>query len=254
MRRVTLSSVVLVLLVLGAGCLGFGGAPDRSNQAEATLADVHEAIENVTTYRAQTDLHATAVANGEEISRSATIVGEVNATQMRSEATLRMSGETRKAYLDNRTAYQKCDSPWGWANQSVDIDGQWIDATTLGRHVALFDSGDLRLETTDSLAEEEAVALVGRPSNEAIQEYREDSTQPAFGGTNIENVTVRLVVDNRTHRPIRGSIYFEAVGDGATATVQMRTRFRDYTEPVRISIPENVTEDDFDWEGGCPGS
>lgn len=55
MRRVTLSSVVLVHLVLGAGCLGLGGEPDRIEQAEATLADVKSAIQDVTTYRAQTD-------------------------------------------------------------------------------------------------------------------------------------------------------------------------------------------------------
>lgn len=254
MRRVALSSVVLVLLVLGAGCLGLGGEPDRSEQAEATLADVQSAVQDVTTYRAQTDLNATAVAEGEEISRAATIVGEVNATQKRSKTTLRMADETRTVYLDNRTAYQECDSPWGWANESVDEDGQWIEATTLGRHVELFDSGDLRLETTEAIAEDGAVLLVGSPSKEALQEYREDSAQSAFGGTKIENVTARLVVDNGTHRPVRGSMYFEAVGDGATATVRMQTTFSDYGEPIRISIPENVTEDDFDWEGGCPGS
>lgn len=238
----------------GPAVSGLGGEPDRSDRAEATLADVQSAIQDVTTYRAQTDLNATAVADGEEISRSATIVGEVNVTQRRSKTTLGMSGETRTAYLDNRTAYQDCDSPWGWANKSVEVDGPWIDATTLGRHVELFDSGDLRLETTESLAEDGAVALVGRPSEKALQEYREDSTQPAFGGTTIENVTVRLVIDNGTHRPIRGAMYFEAVENGATATVKMRTTFSDYDEPLRISIPQNVAEDDFDWEGGCPGS
>lgn len=254
MRRVVLSSVVLVLLVLGAGCLGIGGEPDRTDSAEATLADVNSAIQDVRTYRAQTDLQATAVADGEEISRSATIVGEVNTTQKRSKTTLQMAGENRTVYLDNRTVYQECESPWGWANESVDVEGQWVTGTTLGRHVELLDSGDLRLETTDALADEGAVALVGHPSTEALEEYREESTQPAVGGPKIENVSVRLVVDNQTHRPVRGSMSFEAAGDGATATVRMQTMFSAYGDHIRISIPQNVTDSDFDWEGGCPGS
>lgn len=254
MRRVALGGVVLVLLIISAGCLGIGGEPDRSDRAEATLDAVNSTISAVTTYRAETELHATAVAEGEELTRDATIVGAVNATQKRSKTTLEMDGETRTAYMDNRTVYQKCESPWGWANTSMDGDGQWIRETTLGRHVELLDSGDLRLETTPALEADEAVALVGSPSKAALQEYREESAQPAIGDTNIENVTVRLVVENRTHRPVRGSMFFEAVGDGATATVTMETTFGDYGEPIQISIPRNVTDSEFDWTGGCPGS
>ncbi|MFP4530540.1 MAG: hypothetical protein ACLFNC_04535 [Halodesulfurarchaeum sp.] len=254
MRRLALGSVVLVIVVLGAGCLGMDGGPDRSDRAEATLEEVNSALQDVTTYRAETELRATAVAEEETISRDATIVGAVNVTQKRSNMTLEMDGETRRAYVDNRTMYQECERPWGWANESIDGSGQWIETTTLGRHVDLLDSGDLRLETTSTVADGGTVTLVGAPSEDALREFREESNQPAVGDTKIENVSLQLVVDNRTHRPIEGSMSFEAVGDGATATATMHSTYSGYDDPVRIAIPEEATENEFDWSGGCPGS
>ena len=254
MPRRALASVVLALLVLSAGCLGFGGEPDRTDRAEATLEGVEAAIQDVTTYHAETELDATAVGPEGALSREATIVGVVNATQKRSKMTMRMAGQNRTAYIDNRTAYQECESPWGWANSSIESEEPWIQTTPLGRHVTLLETGDLRVQTTPALTAEGAVALVGTPSTAALEAYRDDNTQPAIGGTRLENVTVRLVVDNRTHRPLRGSMSFEAAGDGATATVTMATTFSEYDSPIRVSIPASVTEDEFDWTGGCPGS
>lgn len=254
MRRRVVSSVVLALLVLSAGCLGIGGGPERSAAAEDTLADVTAAIQEIDTYRAETDLSATAVSDGETLSRSAAITGRVNVTQRRSKTTLRMDGDNRSVYRDNRTVYRECGGPWGWANESVAVDKAWINETTLARHAELLGSGDLRLRTTEQLTAENAVALVGHPTQEQLQEYRAADTQPAIGGAGIENATIRLVVDNRTHRPRRASMSFETSQDGVSAFVSMQTTFGAYGDPVRISIPAAVTEDATEWSGGCPGS
>jgi len=254
MRRVSLVGFALVLLVIGAGCLGTGGAPDRSDSAERKLAALNSSIQDTSTYQVRTDLRATAVADGEQLSREATIVGVVNATQKRSKTTLSMAGENRTVYRDNRTIYRECESPWGWANETVGAEGPWIQQTTLSRHAELLQSGDLRVEQTDRLAGENAVALVGEPTSEALQKYREEGTRSVVGGSKIENVTVRLVLDNETDRPLRGSMSFEVRQDGVTATVSMDTQFSNYDDPVRITIPEKVTDGTVEWSGGCPGS
>lgn len=252
MPRAAVESIALLLLVLSAGCLGFGDQPERTDRAEAALADAKATLDDIETYHYETEMHVSATAEGETRQLNVRIDGDVDVAERLAISRAHADEENKTSYVTNRTVYRACSGPWGWANESIEAEGAWIQATPLGRHLQLLESGDLRLETGDSLARADAVAIVGHPSPEALDEYGVSATQPVFGGPSVKNFTVRVVINNTTHRPIRSTVSFDISGGGGDGEGTVDTRFGPYNEPLSIAIPEEVKEDAS--EIGCPGS
>jgi len=252
MRRRAVASLGLLLLVVSAGCLGFGAQPDRTDRAEAELAAAQGALEDVETYQYETQLDLSATVEDEQRQLAARIEGTVDVAEQMAVSRVQFDGENRTAYVTNRTVYQECERPWGWGNESIEVDGPWVQATPLGRQLALLEPGDLHVETDDALAQADAVVLVGHPSAESLEKYGLSATQPVIGGPSVENSTVRVVIDNATHRPIRSTVVFDVAGGGGEGQGTVDTRFGSYNESVSIAIPEPVREEAS--ETGCPGS
>lgn len=251
MKR-SFATIAVLLLVVGAGCLGFGDQPQRSDRAEATLADAQAAVDDVNTYQYETEMHISATVEGRTLERDVTIDGEVDVAERMAVSRASTADANKSGYVANDTVYKQCSSPWGWGNETVEMEGDWVDATPLGRQIGLLESGDLRLETADQTADGDTVVLVGNPSAEALEEYGVSASQPVFGGPSVKNITVRVVVDERTHRPLRSTITFEISGGGGVGNGSVDTRFSAYDDPVSIEIPDEVIEEAG--EMGCPNS
>lgn len=250
MRR-SLLTIAVLALVLGAGCLGFGGQPQRSDRAEATLADAQSALEDIDTYHYETEMHLSATAEGETIDRDVEIAGTVDLTERMAISRLHMEGENYTAYVNDGSVYRECRGPWGWGNESLGAEGDWVRATPLGGQLNLLESGDLRLETGNSVPAD-AVVLVGHPAPEELEDVDVRGSGSVFGGPSVKNLTVRVVIDNRTRRPIRSTISFEMSGGGGVGEGTVDTTYAAYDEPVSIEIPDEVVEEAG--EMSCPGS
>lgn len=251
MRRETVLSVVVALLVLGAGCQALGSDAQRSDEAEAALADAQSALEDVRTYRTDTSMEVSAVADGESLERDVTVEGVVNASQQRLRTTARMEDRSSTSYVDNRTAYRACGGmAESWSNESFPVEESWIDGTPAGRQLGLLEDGDLRVANSSG-APDGTTVLVGEPSPSAVEDYQEDRAQPVFGGSALENISVRVVIDGETRLPRRSIISLDVSAGGGSGSVTMETEYTAYNDPVRIDIPSEVRE--HSWETGCPG-
>lgn len=252
MPRAAGASIALLLLVLSAGCLGFGDQPQRTDRAEATLADAKATLDDIETYHYETEMDVSATAEGDTRQLNIRIEGDVDVAERLAISRVHTDEKNKTSYVTNRTLYRACSGPWGWGNESIEVEGAWIQATPLGRQLQLLESGDLRLETDDSLAKADAVMIVGHPPPEALEEFGVSATQPVFGGPSVKNITVRVVINNTTNRPIRSTVSFEISGGGGVGEGTVDIRFGPYNEPLSIAIPEEVKEDAS--EMGCPGS
>mgnify|MGYP006273217547 FL=1 len=252
MSRRAVAGLGLLVLVVSAGCLGFGTQPERTDRAEAELAAAQATLDDVETYQYETQMDLSASVEEERRQLAVRIEGTVDVAERMARSRADLDGENRTAYVTNRTVYQECECPWGWGNESIEVAGPWIQATPLGRQLQLLESGALHVETDDSLAQADAVVLVGQPSAESLEKYGVSATQPVIGGPSVENITVRVVIDNTTHRPIRSTVAFEVAGGGGEGQGTVDTQFGAYDEPVSITIPDEVKEDAA--ETGCPGS
>lgn len=250
MRRTSALVAVFVLLVVSSGCLG--QSPDRSDPGEQTLADAQTALDAVQTYHYETEMHVSATAEGETLEHDVSIAGEVDVTEQLAVSRIRMEGENHTSYVTGQRVFRACGGPWGWGNESLDVEGDWVTATPVGRQLQLLESGDLRVEPARSLPEEDAVVLVGHPSPKALERYGVSATQPVFGGPSVQDITVRVVVDDQSHRPLRSSVDFDIAGGGGVGNGSIDTTFSAFDEPVSIEVPDEVREDA--WETGCPGS
>jgi hypothetical protein len=252
MTRRAAASLALLVLVVSAGCLGFGAQPERTARAEAELAAAQAAVEDVETYQYETQMDLSASVEDERRQLAVRIEGTVDVAERMARSRAHLDGANRTAYVTNRTAYRECESPWGWGNESIAVEGSWIQATPLGRQLQLLESGGLHVEAEDSLAQADAVVLVGQPSAASLEKYGVSATQPAIGGPSVENVSVRVVIDNSTHRPIRSTVAFAVAGGGGAGQGTVDTQFSAYDEPVSIAIPDVVKDEAG--ETGCPGS
>jgi hypothetical protein len=59
-------------------------------------------------------------------------------------------------------------------------------------------------------------------------------------------------VDDRTGLPIRSTFRLEVTSREASAVAEIRTAFRDYGDPVTVTIPPSTRTDQY--ELGCPGA
>lgn len=252
MVRPALHGAVVLLVVL-AGCTGFlQDPPERDERAVAALSDARSALDAVESYRHETDLRVEATGDGRTERVDVRQVGTVDVEAKRMNTTNDVDGRTVESYVVNRTAYQECSRPpgfWGKENQSTE---EWETLTPAYRQLSLLESGDLRFAGAATVDGRNATRVVGEPTAEALQRYREERSQPVFGGPEFRDVSMAVWFDNETALPLKTRLRFEVEGRDGSATAMMETRFLAYDEPVSIVVPTEALEDHL--EMGCPGS
>jgi len=259
--RPPLAAPVVVVLLVASGCLGFGG-PDRppsDDRAEATVADARAAVTDVTAYRTRIDGQVVAQDGDDRLSASFDGNIRVNASQRRLNATVRasdggqgagLSSGTRRAYVDNYTAYSECRV--GWERRNLSEGRPWIDYTPAGQQLLLLNNTDVYWRGTETVDGTEAALVVAYPTEEELQVTSEvtGTEQTDFEDASLENATVRLWVDTSTDRPVRAQREIELSDGGATATATVTFRFRGYDEPTTADTLR-VTDDTVVRELGC---
>lgn len=252
MSRPALHGALLLLVVL-AGCTGyFDDPPERDERAVTAVEDAREALDAVSSYRYEHDLHveATGDRGTERIDVRAT--GAVNATTKRMNATVEGAGETRESYLLNRTSYQKCTElgdVWGVRNHSTE---HWRTLTPAYRQLSLLESGALHWEGSATIDGRNVTVVVGEPTVAALQQYSEDRSRPLFGGPEIHDVAMNVWLDTETGLPLRTTLRFSVGAGDSSGTARIETWYGRYGEPVTIHLPEEARDPFF--SSGCPGS
>ncbi|WP_254279072.1 hypothetical protein [Haloarcula marina] len=252
MRRPALHVALAVCLVL-AGCSLLGSDPVREAEAVDRLDSVRDRAQTVESYQYDLSFDVSTTASGDRVSGTGT--GTVNVTTRRAVTNVTVDGATTRTYLDNRTAYTQCRTtmPTGfWGEEEIPSERNWTEATPLGRQLALLSTGDLYHNGTETVDGHETVYLTGSPSKDALDAYSDGtSASPVFGGPNVDSVTVDFWVDAATNRPVQSEVRVVVSGDGETAMATVTTRYRDYGDRVRVTVPADARADAF--SGGCPG-
>ena len=209
------------------------------------------ALEDVETYRYETDLRVRVTADGRTERVHARVSGAVDAAERRLNSTSEMDGRTREAYLLNRTVYRQCPrvgSFWGVENETAE---DWDALTPAHRQLSLLESGDLRHAGGATVDGRAATHLVGEPTDEALRRYNEDRNQPVFGGPEIHDVRMEVWIGNETDLPLRTRLRFSISSGDGSGSARMETHFSAYGDPVSIEVPEEAFENQL--ELGCAG-
>lgn len=251
MARLALHALLAVCLVT-AGCSVLGPDYTREERAVAALDDATNATAEVRTYRFESEMTVTATTDGRTERVDVDLTGAVDtaARAMRSNATI--DGETRRTFVQNRTAYRECAQPWdGWGMTELDAETKWAEQTPAVRQLSLLESGSLYWNGTRTVDGERVVVVTGEPSTDALTEYQEDRPTSVFGGPSVEDPRVRARFDADTGRLLWTEFTFTVSGEGSTADATMTTAFGDYGDPVSVAPPAEATTDPY--ELGCPG-
>lgn len=254
-RTVPLLVVAGLVALSGCSALPFlGGPPPSDERAVETRERVVAAVESVPTYRALLDGRASAA--GEGRTRSLSIRGEsvVDRRNRRMVSRVTVDGSTRRTYVDGRTVYTECGEPWGgWGVENVSESVEWFTATPLGRQVALLERTNVYWGGNRTVEGTPASLLVAHPTERTLASLPDARPSPAaLSRANVENVTVRMWVDDRTGLPIRSTFRLEIASRDASVVAEIRTAFRDYGDPVTVTVPPSARTDQY--ELGCPGA
>ncbi|SDQ23852.1 hypothetical protein [Natronobacterium texcoconense] len=239
--------LALALVVLLAGCTAFGDEPTRDDRAVAALENATESVEDAETYRYETEITVIG-APGELIEGDST--GVVDHDERSIHANTTFQGETLESYTIDDTVYQECPSPWGsWEVDDV-MGDDWTSEAPAHSQLALFESGDLHWNGTETIDDREVVRLTGSPSEDALD--TDDTAGPVFdfGGPSIENAATTLLIDAETDRPIETTLEFEVADGDETVSASSTTTYSAYDEDVSIEVPDEVHDDQY--ELGCP--
>ncbi|WP_435345962.1 hypothetical protein [Haloarchaeobius sp. HRN-SO-5] len=253
MARLALHAL-LVVCVLTAGCstLGFGPDPTREERAVGALDNATAALASTESYQFESDMTVAVTADGRSEQVDLDLTGAVDAAARKMRSNTTSDGESRRAFVLNRTVYRECAPPWdGWAVEERDDDGEWMSQTPAVRQLSLLESGSLYWNGTETVDGEQAVVLSGEPTADALTQYQDERSQPVFGGPSIDDVELRAWLDADTGRLLRTELRFAVSEGGNTATVTMTTTFGDYGEPVSVDLPAEAQTDPY--ELGCPG-
>ena len=251
MARLALHAL-LAVCVLTAGCSLLGTDHTREERAVTALDNTTDTLTATETYRFESKMTVIAATDSrtERIDVGLTGAVDVADHKMRQKAT--RDGESRRAFVLNRTVYQECAPPWdGWAVEDPAEDVRWLNQTPAARQLSLLESGSLYWNGTEPVDGERAVVVTGEPTVDALTEYREDRSQPVFGGPSIEDPELRAWVDADTGRLLRTELRFTVSKGDNSATATMTTTFADYGDPVSVELPAEARTNQY--ELGCPG-
>lgn len=251
-RRVAL--LVVVALVVLAGCSALGQDPTREDRAVEALERSQDRLDEVDSYRFDGEMRVVAEGDGRTERIRVDVGGAVDAEAERMRTNATVDGETTESYLVGGTTYQQCPDPWGgWAVEEAEDDADdWAELTPAAGQLSLLESGSLYWNGTETVDGREAALLVGHTPASAL-----DEDQGGFGsaldvgGPNVEDVTVELWVDEETGLPIESRIALEVAGSGGSADASATMRYSGYDEPVSIEVPSEADENQY--ELGCPG-
>jgi hypothetical protein len=251
MARLALHAL-LAVCVLTSGCSLLGPDYTRDERAVDVLDNATDSLGASETYRFESQMTVTAATESRTERVDVQLTGAVDVAdrKMRENATMR--GESRRAFVVNRTVYRECAPPWdGWAVDESAEESQWVNRTPAARQLTLLQSGSVYWNGTQTVDDERVVVVTGEPTVDALTEYQDDQSQPVFGGPSIEDPQLRAWIDADTGRLLRTELRFTVTRGDNTATATMTNTFGDYNEPVSIEVPAEARTNQY--ELGCPG-
>lgn len=242
---------LLSVAVVTSGCAGLLG-PDRPPSDERAIEAVERGLAaDVDAYRFTLEGHVEAQGDGERISFDVTGSGRVNVTTERMNATVDAREETRGTFISGDTAYKDCSRPWGWARTNLSEEHRWYDYTPAGSQLALLNRTDVYWRGTETVDGREAAVVEAYPTEDELRSTPRVGDPTDTGDANLQNATIRVLLDRETGRVLKSHREIQVEGNGATATAEVTYRFDGYDEPTAVQRP------DFDEENvlklGCPG-
>lgn len=243
---------LLAVCVLTSSCSLLAADHTREDRAVGTLENVTETLAATETYRFESHMSVTAAGDDRTERVDVEVTGAVDAASRKMHQTATRDGESRRAFVLNRTAYRECAPPWdGWAVDEPEENDRWLNRTPAVRQLSLLKSGSLYWNGTETADGDRAFLVTGEPSADALKEYRADKSQPLFGGPSVSDIELRAWVDADTDRLLRTELRFTVSEGDRSATAIMRTTFSDYGEPVSVELPAEARTNQH--ELGCPG-
>lgn len=186
------AALALAVVVVLAGCLGFGGPPPSDPGAEAVVDDAAASAADIETYRFESDIRI--VASDGEQTRRITMdnVGTVDRPARKLQANTTFRGDVRRSFVDGDKVYTECEDPWGWCveNVSDDGNGDWRSNDPLGRQVELLQSSHVYWAGNETIDGVDVHVIEARPSDETLSKYT-DRRQSGLLESGIEDATSR---------------------------------------------------------------
>lgn len=256
--RQPIATLLLACLLLTSGCAGLlGEEREPSDQrAEDALNRSRAALEDVRSYRAQSDGFGRMAGDDREV--TITLEGEVvvNVTAMELRSTGRVDDPSnplpgvRRTYVDGYTALAECRLS-GWGRQNLSASRDWFAYTPIGEQFGLLSrapvywagreqrNGTQTAVVEASPTKQELVAGPGRWTLEP-----EDPEQ-----ANFRNATLRVWLSTETWLPIESQLVSHWKAGGARVTLSATWRFSGYDEPTNVTRP-SVPKSEIR-ENGC---
>lgn len=245
-------ALLVVLLVLTAGCAG-GGSPPSDPEAEQAVSRLANASADVTAYRAA----GTGRAELTDSDRTKTLEFDrriaVNRTTERGRVTVTAPEENETGYLAPDGLYAPCFSvdvvnkPDAWY-AAVPMEGDWADHDTLGVVRRTLANSSVQYEGAETVRGRDAVVVVAHPSGEAIATMKRQFEATSDGGVgSVKSATVRAWIGNETGRLLRMESVVESKERGVTLTQRSTVTF-EYDVNVSVPLPERLV----DAQSDCP--
>jgi len=258
--RLTPRAILVVFLVVTAGCQGLGGpseapsdqrAVDAVNQAQATAR-------NITSYRATID--GTVRISDTRRTESVEITGDgiVNVHRQRANMTVNTRGDTRvgfrhtrRVYVDGYTLDTEC-SRMGWARYNLTESNRWLNYTSLGQQLTLLDLTSVYWNGTERVDGVETAVVTAHPTEQQLQRSWSLPTGNVgtAGGATFQSATVRVWINTETHRIRKVQREIRVRANEKTAVVTTTFHFTEYDDPTNITRP---AFEQFRWNSACPG-
>ncbi|WP_311173562.1 hypothetical protein [Halobellus ordinarius] len=261
LTRSTLCTLVVLALVVTAGCQGLYGssAPPSDQQAVDAVTQAQEASGNVTAYRVSIDGQVEISDDSRSESVNLTGDGLVNVDRQQANVTIGAVGDTRvglrdtrMAYVDGYTLTTEC-SRLGWARYNLSDSTRWFNYTPLGQQLTLLDRTNVYWNGTERVNGVETAVVTAYPTEDQLQANQNLPTGNVGtqGSATLDNATVRVWISTETHRVRKVQREIHVRGDGATGVATITFRFTDYNEPTNITRP-TFEESGTEWKSGCP--
>lgn len=261
--RATPGTLLIVALLVTAGCQGLYGSSDAPSDRRAVDAvdRAQEATLDVASYRYTTDGQVRMRDDGRSRSVELTGGGTVDVNREQANMTVRIRGdtrvglrETRMAYLDGYTFDIEC-SRLGWARHNLTESTRWLNYTPLGRQLALLDRTTVYWNGTETVDGVDTAVVTAHPTEQQLRTNRNlpPGNDVTRGSATFQNATVRVWLNTETDRIHEVRREIRVRGDGKTAVATTTFHFSDYNAPTAITRP-SFEEFGSEWVGDCPGT